>query len=528
MATFDELTLKDAEERIPDRGEDWLKANRAYYHGDHWQDGDGWSGPMLDMKHKLYSQMLLEIQRAFVSKNTIAEVAERHSAGVIGREPRWRLTVRRPLADGEEPTAQEQTLIDEAEMLLNGWWEDRGCHKVLREAAETMLLAKRGSLRLFVPPGLLVDGLVPREPVEEAIGRIYLHHPEPEQAAVPRDRNTMQDIGIYLFERNNQKLAELIYLDGDWTVIRLAEATSDEGEEEEQPEPWRFNLGGRLTMFEMNRRLLITEQVRQNQKLLNLALTMLQRNVIQGGFLERTFFNAQLPGKDIPDPDRPGETKFVPEPLHVGPGATNFLSGVVTEDDQGNTVVATPSVVYRNPVPVETFAETKREAYSCILEEVDQLHVLITGDATASGESRKQAQTDFRQSLLDSKDQLEKATAWLLETVLAMAAEFSGQAGRYEELRVDAECRVDLGPISGDEQRVARELVEAQIISKRTAMSRVGVDDADAEAGQIATEQEESSQRQQQSLATAVLNAQRQLAGGQQSTGLEQPEGEEE
>lgn len=530
---FTTLTLKQATEAIPDAAAEWLKANKKFYEGDHWQDGAGWSGPIPDSNHPLYNDLLLEIQRGFVSKNTVAEVVGRHVSGVAGREPMWAMTLLRPLAEGEEPTAEEQVLIDEAEALLTEWWDSRQIHGIIQDATATCLWAKRGPLRLFVPPGQLRPNpadpagprLIPQADLKTSVMRIYLDHPEPAQAAVILDRETMRRAGVYLYEKDKQRFAELTYLDeAGNTVIRIVSGGDDP---DEAPAPvFTLPLGGQLTMHELSRDRLVTDQVVQNQKALNLALTMLSRNVVMAGFLERTYLNAQLPGKMEPDPDHPGQERFVPEAMHVGAGATNFISGIVTGFDQaGNEVIATPSVVYRDPVSVTTFRDTKEESYQVILEETQQLHALISGDATASGESRKQARSDFEDSLADTKTQVEDTLRWLLETVLAMAAVFAGQPGRYASLRATASCRVNLGPISADDQRVAAELVKEEIISRETARSRVGIDDVDAEAARIEAEQGAISQRNQQALATAVLNAQRSLAGGGSSNGLEQPPG---
>ena len=97
------ITLKQATESIPDAAAEWLRANQKFYQGDHWQDGAGWSGPMPEPEHPLFRDLLLEIRRGFVSKNTISEVVKRHVAGVLGREPAWSLALRRPLAEEEPP-----------------------------------------------------------------------------------------------------------------------------------------------------------------------------------------------------------------------------------------------------------------------------------------------------------------------------------------------------------------------------------------------------------------------------------------
>jgi hypothetical protein len=525
MALFDTLTVKQALGQIRDREAGWMQANIRFYNGDHWQNGEGWSGPRLDVKHPLYNNTLMEIMRTFVSKNVVKEVVDRHVAGVAGKEPGWGVTVRRMLAEGEEPGADERALIAEAEELLVSWWDGQfglvgkgdelaGAHKIVQSVVSTALLGKRGVLRLFVPPGELNEaGQVPPGSLAESVKRIFVHHPEPDQSGVGVERSRLAQLGVYSYlggVDGKEELAELTYLDGQSTMLRVIKEGGEVVNEA------RLALRGRLTMFELHRTLLVTDQVLQQQKMLNLAKTMMQRNVIQGGFLERTFFNTQMPGKNVADTDRPGTTRFVPEPFHTGPGVTNFLAGVTYTDADGNQQVASPSVVYRDPVAVGTFEDTERSAYRGILEEVHQLHALISGDAAASGESRVQARSDFEQSLLLTKPEVEAALRWLLETVLAMAAQFSQQPGRYDGLRVNAEARIDTGPVTADEQRIVGELVDKKLLSKTTGRQRVKVEDTDAEAALVAQE----SEQEQQLLGTALLNAQRRLDGGNQGVGI--------
>ena len=58
-----------------------------------------------------------------------------------------------------------------------------------------------------------------------------------------------------------------------------------------------------------------------------------------------------------------------------------------------------------------------------------------------------------------------------------------------------SKARVDSGPISTDEERVAIELVDAQLISTESGMSRVGVEDVDAEQSRIDMQQAKKSKR---------------------------------
>lgn len=509
MAPFDSYTFIKAREQISSVADDRYEqqatevaratgyvVNRRLYAGDHWLDGGGWTGPRPSLGDTEAQQVLVEIRRAFVSKNAVREVVQRHVGAVIGREPVWRFALRRPLgiveeiqADGttkkvdEIPTNEERALIDEAEAVLTQWWDARGAHSLVQNVTATLLLAKRGVLRLFVPPGLLNDGRVPLGTLSESMERIFLHTPDPTQAAVVTDADTQQQAGVYIYATDDQEeYAELVALDESGrTRIRILASDGDAVEAEP------LVLGGRLTMYELARNALITPQVCQQQYLLNMACTMMGRNVVLAGFLERILLNVQLPGTY----EGEGTAKrFVPDPFRVGAGTTNVLMGATYTDEQGVTRMATPSVVYRDPISVQTFVETKQDAYTAILEETNQLHALISGDAAASGESRKQARADFETSLLDTQAQLNRAGRWLLETLLAMASAFAGTPGRFDSLRAVFECRIDTGPMSSDEQREVRENVMAGLLSEETGMARIGVDDVDAERERITAERE--------------------------------------
>lgn len=490
---FDKLTIAQIQQAVQRVTPADYACNAKFYGGDHWQEGAGWIGPQPPLGDPGAAQVMAEIRKAFTSKNAIGEVVERHGNGVVGKEPAWGLTVRRPLKTGQKPNKAEQKLIDEAEALLTEWWDERGIQTLLQEAVATLLLGKRAVLRLFVPRGALTDGRVLQADLHTALFSIYAHQPDVTAATRLTDPATQQQAGVYVYTEaellapaTGETRAEITAIDEQGrTVLRIL---GNDNQAAEEAEP--LDLGGKLLIHELARPLLITEQVRSSQRQLNLAKTMLGRNVVQGGFLERIILNGQLPGDWVDDPSQSSGKRFVPKPFRVGAGTTNFIAGATYQDADGKTQIANPSVVYRDPVPIETFVGTDRTAYQSILEETHQVHALISGDATASGESRKQARADFAQDLLKSKAQVDRAVRWLLETALALAAQFSGQPGRFASLRATCECRLDTGPVSADELRLNQELSGGkQIYSQETAMSRSGVEDVDAEKAKITEEQ---------------------------------------
>jgi hypothetical protein len=448
---------------------DDLEEHRDFFAGDHWRAGAGWIGPQPAPSD---TATWAAIARGFVSTNKAREIVQRHAGAVIGKEPAWAFTVARPLQEGEEPTSDEQARIEEAGAAITVLWDVRGLLGALQEATQTLLYGGRACLRLYVPRGLLTHGRIPEGDLAASFGRIYLDTPLPEQATVATDPNTQQQAGIYSYrDVNDDGVAtgdrvELVYVDDQGqTIITILGAT-----EPQRADP--LDLGGRLTIYAMEATPLITPSIIQHQKLLNLSKTMMGRNVVLGGLIARILFNAQIPES--------GE-------LSWGGGTTNVFVGTPSIDSQGNvTGYATPGYQREEPVPPDAFVRTSLDAYTSILEEAHQLHALIAGDATASGESRKQARADFEASLRSTITQVERAGRWLLETALAMAAAFSGQPGRYADLRASLSCRVDLGPVSTEEQAQTRENVAAGLLSEETAMGRIGVDDPAAEKMRVA------------------------------------------
>ena len=184
--------------------------------------------------------------------------------------------------------------------------------------------------------------------------------------------------------------------------------------------------------------LVITEQVRSLEDQYNMALTMMGRNTVQARFLERIILNGQLPSRTESDTETVQMVR-VDEEFKTGAGTTNFIAGIEYTDPAGNIHVSNPSVVYRDPVSPETFERSSALLYAAMLGEAKQTHAVLSGDAAASGESRIQARSDFRKSVLPSAREIETAVTWLLQTVLKLAAVISGQPDYFAELTISTQ-----------------------------------------------------------------------------------------
>lgn len=453
---------------------------RPFVDGDHWQGGAGWIGPMPRQQEEGFSETMQVLEAGFVSANRVEEVCDRHAGGVVGREPQWGFT---PLETPDEDGGVDDSLKEAIRALedpLTWWWNERGVHEKLYDAVMYMAWGGRATLRLYVPSGLRDEPIEGDKDLRAYLSRIYVDVVAPEFGTVHRDPATMKPLGVVLYKNEEDKdVTEFSYLDQQGhTVIEVA--VGDETPQKSDP----LDMGGRITMHELSRRPIVSPQLLQQQKAHNLALSILSRNLVTAGFLERVLINAQQPGHWELDPDTKQPIRFVPKRLSFGSGTVTWVTGVETVDAAtGKTTTATPDVKYRDPVSPEPTVAAARATYTSILEEAQQAHILMNADANASGRSRQEARKDFESSLRYTAPVVERAGRWLLETAVAFAEALMGtgaEAGSLSKFRCDFMVRLDTGTITPEEMRQNDESVKAGTLPREYAIAARGYDDVDA------------------------------------------------
>jgi hypothetical protein len=483
-----------------------ILTNRAFYQGDHWQNGAGWIGPHPEMGNPSFNESMLEIAKIFTSKNAVKEVVSRHMLGVLGKNIQWGFAPTRDLANDEKPTDEEQRLIDEATALIRDWLKKRKVVALLRDAVTTLLLSERAALRLGVPAGLSEERggqrVVVATSVAQGLQYIFPEHPLPEDAAVITDNDTKLDVGVWAYtaERETgatvegdtptstvgteeEDYAAVCFVTQDGlTVTRIFKEKADTPDSEQA-----LNLGGRLQLYEMRRNALITLQVQQQQRALNLAESMIPRAGVTSGFLERLLIDAQLPGKrEVVDGKETG--RWIEEPFYTGAGTVNFLQSSEFMDEEGKIKRANAQAIFRDPIPPEGPIAASTKHYHAILDETGQLHAIMSGNATPSGVSRLNARIEYLTTLQMTQEEAEGAFRFLVDTALAMAEALAQKPGQYTKtIRCQASCRLDTGTLAPDE-RTAIEASIGKTLSRETAMALVGVEDIDAEMARIAAD----------------------------------------
>lgn len=440
--------------------------NVAYYHGDHWQGGAGWIGPLPPSSAANYAERLNELRRLFTSHNIIRQVVERHTAALLRNPPDWDIPLDQPTQDA-----------------LLAFWDRTDAGRRLGEALAYALtsafpdprtlepISGRGYLRLYIPQRWTQGGRLIPGTVQDWLERIVLEAPHPRQAVLYHDPETDRNVGYYTWQKSltaRERWGETVQLEDDTTLIQVYL------NDVPFAKPARLELGGRLTHYQLETPLLITEQIRSLQQGINLTLTQMHRNAIQAGYPMYAIGNANL------DPS---------QPLTLGPGRVVTLNGLAVQDSMGNFAGYTSPTLQRfDPVPPDALTATIDHDIRLILTEARQLHVLLYADSTASGEARIQALTDFAMSLAASKLALEHAIRWTLETTLALAYALSGQP--YPEPKITATLRPYLGDVPADKQAQAIALYNAGLLSRETAMQWVGVEEPEMELERIQQEKQ--------------------------------------
>ena len=513
--------------------------NLKLYKGDHWQDGAMWSGEMPEDTDdpKVKREAKKRLEKSHTSQNVVREVTDRHKAGVAGLDPITRYAPQggaEQTTEGNTPGAdQGDTEADKAALAANRavsrWLERQNIRGLLQKVIEYLLLMDdaEAGLRLWLPPvklaraaGLTNEqigalgtdadtvGAIPLPEgltLTEARDLMHLDVVAPGDGGVYTDPLTQDRFGVYFYEADGQQYAEISYLAKPTNADGTTQTTGDTStyigtvrHDGARTDSVPFDLQGALTIKTVKRTggAMITPQIRQLQALLNKALTGMNLNLDWAGFLERIFLNGQMPAEEVDDPQKPGETKLKPKKYKAGHGTAVFIAGHEIEDEEGNvTGVTQPQVVIREPGKPDVYVDTAEAARYAILNEVNQLHALISGDAAPSGESRIQALADYIISLLLTAPAVNELGLWLVETVLLFAYALMGEAAPLQTgeeaedaeaaLRASFSVRIDPGPISPDMIRAVIERVKAGLLSRPTALAILGERDVDGELGLI-------------------------------------------
>lgn len=494
---------------------DRLKANLDFVKGDDWQNGAAWVGPKFSGETNLSRDLKAEIEKKYASKGSIRSVVRRKVRGVSGRVPTWLVSSRNAPSDsGANPSAEESALVGDAQKILNEFWKNSRVHKTVKEFVKDFETVGDGVFRLY----FVQDDETEFEAITEiskAVRKIHLFKEEPGMGVVVMDKKTLKKASFYRYEKDGNVYIEMCYINDDGLTVFKTLSQNDtknftqatfpnsldrynrsNGDGASETDGLELPLNEKLLIFQMSGDAMVSSAMRSQQKIVNKALTMMSHNLDMDGFRSRVLLNAMPPGKYEKD-ESTGREVFVADRngVEVGAGKIQYINGLPMTERDKDTIkqgFTTPGVFESQPISPQSFIDSADAASDCILEEADQKHIAISGDATASGESREQAREEFKQSLEDTKTDLDDIMGEVFECVLAIVAYLMGQPDRYADLQVTYSSILNPGPISSADRTATVNEGNQRYRSRENVMEMIGITDPDAMKDKIKQEEKEN------------------------------------
>lgn len=491
----------------------------AMYNGDMWDKGRGYIGPVPVKDDDNASVIMGNIKRMFTSRNVIKEVVDRTVDGLLSKSPDWkiyslsdmknnpRLKARtNPLPESvfnPDGTRKElpkpakkknEALINEAELLLSNLWTDAELGDRLKDAVTRMLITGEGKLRIYIPAkrfGRFTD-------IFEVARYVKVEFVENTKAVVLEEGGDKLSIVEIENRKKGGRVLEISFTtDNGQTIIgaidsdRAASSVANEVEYDEEIKDEISNLlqsntvdlsspldlGGNTTCNKIVKAPFVTESMLQNNRALNLTLSLGVGILIESGYAEMVTTNVALKTKKVIDED--GNETEEPVAIERGPSVMTNLVGEQTVDAQGNTEFQTPGVHWKEPSPLTTFVDGENLYYTQILKEARQLFITNTDTDNASGEARIQARQDFLNLLRKYKTCVDNYGTWLLNTIIRLCAAAAGKNGYFKDVGIIFDSKVSAGELSADEKNVVISMYTAEppLISREEAMVLLGNED---------------------------------------------------
>lgn len=444
--------------------------NWAYYEGLHWLF---WIGPRTNEYDPEHDRVDRELAKVFQQTNAIAECVDHYVNTMISSEPEWSLSKPKSSKGRADLSAAEELLTDWIDSVTPQFLDSKTTQNgdPFVVAATYLLSTGRAYLRVYQP-----EYLASRP---EPYKRIMLQALSPFAVVSERNAQGVLTKLTYNYAEGGREEQTLDYSTGALTI-----KVFDSDRETPVSENVLY-LGYRYSIVEIALKPLINDAMKRLQNSINLALTMKSRNTVLGGFLERLLLNAQPPGYWEPDPST-GQPVFKPTPISLGPGVTAFISGQPIEDAGGNLQGYTnPSVSYRDPIDPQTFITSVNADKELLFFEADLGHLMVLGDGGISGVSRKTLKDNYVSRAKRYGKHLEFAVSEVYSIVLTL---LSGSPDLYKPV---CQLSYNFGQLLPEEQQLIITANQAGLMSRTTAMKRLGIDDPDAEAELIKREREE-------------------------------------
>jgi hypothetical protein len=503
------------------------EANYLYVErGNSWQKGRMW--PTQHPDPFIRDRRLAQVRPMFAPIGVLQSCATNQTDALLSREAKLDAVAVKPEGEDGKQSDGQVKRGKEGLAALSVWWDAVKLWDAVRLSATRAAWAARAPLRLRMldtvfqtvtddagkttrrlgedGKPLLSEGLA----FGDAISRIALETPEPQDALLHVDPETQEVCCIIAYkDENDQQAADVWYMDRDGegreTAVRRI-IRQDGTQEDRYP-------GGALPLTEVSGKLLIGDSERRGQAQIDYTNTKLTY-LIQYASHPATFtIDAEPHGEWSPNPPANGPALDVKEergvtwylhPAQWDTGAeivhelvsrireTKHLEGGgVTGAPVAESVVTAASVQVIPPADPALLTAALDAEEGRLKRQMRQGH-LVTLDKATSGEEKKQDRAGFEKQVGSYQISTELAVANILTTAgriaLLMTAPNDPMQGWFDEYAISCTLRIDTGPLSSEEVKEETELAEKGFKPHADVMMSAGrVDDvATAEAAIMA------------------------------------------
>lgn len=434
------------------------------------------------------------------------------------------------LDEGGQPVDDETKRLVEAEIMLGQLWQTTDLKENIKRAFLELLLTGNGKLRSYIKrrfKDLQNKGLSDDEILFESIKYIGTEFIENLAGKVLDDDGDKMSIVRVdkKFGNNSGKFVEVTFVGSDFkTYIAIFDATGAGNQTTVEPDlsvqqddtmeiliARVRSAGGQISeglaldenimVEELTGDPFVTQSMIQQNRALNLDLSLGVSVLVENGFVEMVTSNADL--EEVIGQDADGNDIIAERVLVRGPSAAINLQGNQSVDKDGTVHFEKPGVMFKDPVSIEVFDKGERLYYRQILAEARQEFVLMVGDSTTTGESRIQSRQDFLKKCQQYKNPLDKFCSRILTTLLHLAADISGKPDYFKGIVVNFDSKISAGELSAAEQQVIVSRYQAQLISRETALTLLGTEDPIVEIDKIRLDEAEAQDSQVRRLVAA-------------------------
>lgn len=518
--------VSDAVAAVPLGEQGYTKTYEMIERHDFWQSGKGWAGQRGGGDAVVEARILGNVKPMFVVDDVVGELVENVENGLLAQEPSvgFQAVEQPDDPEGDQAVAQRKR-GDQMVEAVSRWWDEKKFWERIGETVRRAAWAGRSPLRLRIAAANLRNGAFPTGlTLAEALSVIELDAPLPDQATVFVDPDTERRVGVVVSKVNDRETAEVWTIEGRGrqqrqTKVRILNQLAASRGAPQELDP--IDLGGRLPVFELETASLIPEPMRMAQNQLNYFRTVLSRAVEASGFKARFLGNVEPPlmWLDVKPTTEPivrtdtttGRTLYgIRSPWVFGADKTTELLGVLQEGADGSKTNATPSVTIDEPTDTSFVTNPADRVRHWMYKTAKQGHLGGTSTAETSGDAYEQARAQHEADLKKRKGPTEGVIRDVIETVIALASLMTGEVSDFlEQYRCVVNLHVSAGPIRPDTARLQKELHDAGLISRETAMNRIGVDDTAAEVALLDQDEmvQMSIEQRRASVISALTNA---------------------